>query len=477
MRTFTLIWFGQLVSAIGSRMTFFALTLWAWEATGSATALALVGLFFQLPQIPTTLFAGVIVDRFNRKTLMLLGDATTAIATLIIGGLSLTQQIKIEDKEGTQSWKTVDELLTLRTGETPDFPEPSPECPYDPDYCQNFFDLCQAPGTALQASMVAGLQASLASINPDDIQLPTSLYLLQFCDSSLQYVLEQELPMLIGNYAILQEIAVTSLSQLFSVVDENTGGQDLSFEQLLALRTEGIPFLIDGYGCGVQEVLLGQDCQYIIDQENWAYTNVDNSVLVNINYDLVVRRDCGAGVEEVFRENKSATGVAQKKFVYTMDPNHLLQHGSGHLGSIRLSTTNPSGQLVVDLNPKTVQASYPYLPIDTSHLYYNFGIPNSGNTPSLFNRAIKRIINYAISEWSNGINPPHYTLSVSSIDQQQGLPPLAISIGLGVTHNPTGPYVGIDPQNARYSYFPDGVNEVQVNTAVLERHSSRWGWT
>ncbi|MEM9978313.1 MAG: MFS transporter, partial [Cyanobacteria bacterium P01_D01_bin.2] len=95
MRTFTLIWFGQLVSAIGSRMTFFALTLWAWEATGSATALALVGLFFQLPQIPTTLFAGVIIDRFNRKTLMLLGDAITAVATLMIGGLYLTGQLVI----------------------------------------------------------------------------------------------------------------------------------------------------------------------------------------------------------------------------------------------------------------------------------------------------------------------------------------------------------------------------------------------
>ncbi|MEM8611842.1 MAG: MFS transporter [Cyanobacteria bacterium P01_H01_bin.105] len=95
MRTFTLIWFGQLVSAIGSRMTFFALTLWAWEATGSATALALVGLFFQLPQIPTTLFAGVIIDRFNRKTLMLLGDAVTAVATLVVGGLYMTGQLAI----------------------------------------------------------------------------------------------------------------------------------------------------------------------------------------------------------------------------------------------------------------------------------------------------------------------------------------------------------------------------------------------
>ncbi|MEM1256851.1 MAG: MFS transporter, partial [Cyanobacteria bacterium P01_H01_bin.21] len=49
MRTFTLIWFGQLVSTLGTYMTFFALTLWAWDQTGSATALALVGFFSKLP--------------------------------------------------------------------------------------------------------------------------------------------------------------------------------------------------------------------------------------------------------------------------------------------------------------------------------------------------------------------------------------------------------------------------------------------
>ncbi|MEM6453200.1 MAG: MFS transporter [Cyanobacteria bacterium P01_D01_bin.105] len=95
MRTFTLIWFGQLISATGSRMTFFSLTLWIWEATGSATALALVSLCFQLPQIPTTLFAGLIVDRYNRKSLMLLGDAAIAMATLVIGGLYLTGQLAV----------------------------------------------------------------------------------------------------------------------------------------------------------------------------------------------------------------------------------------------------------------------------------------------------------------------------------------------------------------------------------------------
>ena len=95
MRTFTLIWFGQLVSTLGTYMTFFALTLWAWDQTGSATALALVGFFSQLPKIPTTLFAGLIVDRFNRKYLMLLGDIVAALSTVVIGVLYLMQQLQI----------------------------------------------------------------------------------------------------------------------------------------------------------------------------------------------------------------------------------------------------------------------------------------------------------------------------------------------------------------------------------------------
>jgi len=95
MRTFLLVWSGQLVSTIGSYMTFFALTLWAWDATSSATALALVGFFSRLPSIPITLIAGLIVDRCNRKRLMLLGDAIAAFSTLAIGLLYLTDQLQL----------------------------------------------------------------------------------------------------------------------------------------------------------------------------------------------------------------------------------------------------------------------------------------------------------------------------------------------------------------------------------------------
>ncbi|MEO0767850.1 MAG: MFS transporter [Cyanobacteria bacterium J06649_4] len=95
MRIFTLIWLGQLVSTLGTYMTYFALTLWAWDATGSATALALVGFFSQLPRIPTTIFAGLIVDRYNRKNLMLLGDVVSVAGTVTVGILYITQQLQI----------------------------------------------------------------------------------------------------------------------------------------------------------------------------------------------------------------------------------------------------------------------------------------------------------------------------------------------------------------------------------------------
>ena len=95
MRKFILIWFGQLVSTIGSYMSEFTLTLWAWEATGSATALALVGFFSLLPRILISLFAGIIVDRANRKHLMMLGDAIAAISTLLILILHLSGNLVI----------------------------------------------------------------------------------------------------------------------------------------------------------------------------------------------------------------------------------------------------------------------------------------------------------------------------------------------------------------------------------------------
>ena len=76
-------------------MSDFALTLWAWQLTGSATALTLVGFFSLLSRIFISLFAGIIVDRANRKYLMILGDAIAAISTLGILILHLSGNLAI----------------------------------------------------------------------------------------------------------------------------------------------------------------------------------------------------------------------------------------------------------------------------------------------------------------------------------------------------------------------------------------------
>ncbi len=45
MTAFTVVWFGQVVSLVGTAMTGFALTLWAYRTTGLATALSMVAFF------------------------------------------------------------------------------------------------------------------------------------------------------------------------------------------------------------------------------------------------------------------------------------------------------------------------------------------------------------------------------------------------------------------------------------------------
>ncbi|AFZ28251.1 Major Facilitator Superfamily transporter (plasmid) [Cylindrospermum stagnale PCC 7417] len=80
------IWFGQLVSVIGSGVTAFALGIWVYQQTGSVTNLALTSLSATLPSVIISPIAGVFVDRWNRKWIMLISDL---IAGLMTGLLAL----------------------------------------------------------------------------------------------------------------------------------------------------------------------------------------------------------------------------------------------------------------------------------------------------------------------------------------------------------------------------------------------------
>ena len=82
MRTFLVVWSGQLVSQIGTAMSTFALLIWIYERTGRATTVALLGFFWFVPVIALAPLAGVWIDRHDRRRIMLLADAGAAAMTL-----------------------------------------------------------------------------------------------------------------------------------------------------------------------------------------------------------------------------------------------------------------------------------------------------------------------------------------------------------------------------------------------------------
>ena len=95
MRKFILIWIGQLASLLGSEMTNFAIIIWAWQVTGQATPLSLIMFFVHTPRVIASLFAGVLVDRYSRKLLMILGDLVAGISTIALLLLFLTNNLQI----------------------------------------------------------------------------------------------------------------------------------------------------------------------------------------------------------------------------------------------------------------------------------------------------------------------------------------------------------------------------------------------
>ena len=86
-RTFTTFWVSQAFSLLGSRLVQFALVWYLTIETGSATVLAMATFVALIPEVLIAPFAGALVDRWPRKRIIIISDATIALATLILAGL------------------------------------------------------------------------------------------------------------------------------------------------------------------------------------------------------------------------------------------------------------------------------------------------------------------------------------------------------------------------------------------------------
>jgi len=95
MRAFGIIWIGQVISLLGTAMTNFGLTIWAYEKTGQATSLAMIGFFFVTPMVVLSPIAGAIVDRSNRRLMMMLSDLAAGLTTIVVFALYATGHLQI----------------------------------------------------------------------------------------------------------------------------------------------------------------------------------------------------------------------------------------------------------------------------------------------------------------------------------------------------------------------------------------------
>lgn len=83
-RDFRLMWLGQFVSTAGSALTSLAASILVYQLTGSAFSVGLMLIATAAPSLLVGLFAGVFVDRYDRKRIMIVTELIRAVLVLSI---------------------------------------------------------------------------------------------------------------------------------------------------------------------------------------------------------------------------------------------------------------------------------------------------------------------------------------------------------------------------------------------------------
>ncbi len=91
----SLILLGQMFSVVGSSLTSFALGIWVYQTYENVTGFALILLFTAVPGIIISPFAGTLVDRWNRRLIIMGSDAAAGLATCALLGLLLTNTLSL----------------------------------------------------------------------------------------------------------------------------------------------------------------------------------------------------------------------------------------------------------------------------------------------------------------------------------------------------------------------------------------------
>jgi Major Facilitator Superfamily len=94
-KSFLVVWLGQLVSVLGTKMTSFALVIWVFRKTGAVTPVALVAFFVALPSILISPLAGALADRWSRRLVMIVSDLGAGLTVLAVALLLFTGHLQV----------------------------------------------------------------------------------------------------------------------------------------------------------------------------------------------------------------------------------------------------------------------------------------------------------------------------------------------------------------------------------------------
>src|ERR1700680_1884918 len=92
---FTVMWLGQVISVLGTRMTNFALSIWVWKETGHATSLAVMTFLTFGATVALSPLAGSLVDRMGRRLMIIVSDVGCAACTAILLMFFLTGRVQL----------------------------------------------------------------------------------------------------------------------------------------------------------------------------------------------------------------------------------------------------------------------------------------------------------------------------------------------------------------------------------------------
>jgi MFS transporter, DHA3 family, macrolide efflux protein len=92
--TYVRVWVSQMLSSVGSEMTSFALAVYLYQQTGQATTLAITLAFATLPRALATLVAGGVVDRSDRRRVIMLAELAQAAALIALLTLVNTHRLE-----------------------------------------------------------------------------------------------------------------------------------------------------------------------------------------------------------------------------------------------------------------------------------------------------------------------------------------------------------------------------------------------